>query len=292
MNFRQVRKKIKTVSNVRQITKAMQMVASVKMRKSQEAASQGQPYREKLERVVKRVLSGSVNINNPYMKKIKSVGSTEKKLYIVISSNKGLCGSFNSSLFKLIFASVEVDNNLFITLGRKGAEFLSRVKGQIIADFSQKTPFIDAVSAVFSQASQAYLAGQCSQVYLIYNSFESTLKYQSTISQLLPIVSVSDVEFKMSGEEDNTATTNYAIEPSEEEVFNALIIDYLEDKIRGAILESDAAENSARMMAMKNATDNARDIMGNLTLLSNKLRQTSITNELLDAISAQLGAQN
>ena len=291
MNFRQVRKKISTVSNVRQITKAMQMVAAVKMRKSQEVALAGQIYRDKLNMLVRRVISGSTNIKNPYLTE-KQTDTSQKNLYVVISSNKGLCGSFNSSLFKHIFANVKIEQGVFITVGKKGAELLSRVHGEIIADFSKNTPFINAVSAIFASIGEAYLFGSCRNVFIVYNAYLSALKYQPTISQLLPIGSKTMIDFNQDSSNNSFPMISYEIEPSVEEVMAALIVEYLEDRIRGAIQESTAAEHAARMMAMKNATDNASDIIATLTLLRNKLRQASITNELLDATTAKISTEN
>lgn len=183
MNFRQVRKKIKTVSNVKQITKAMQMVASVKMKKSQDQAAEGRPYREILDRVAKRVLSNADVSRNPFIQAHSSHG---KNLYVLISSNKGLCGSFNFNLFKLMMSNVDFEKSDFIAVGKKGADFLSRTSSDIIADFSKETPFVDSVSAVFSQIQQLYLSTSYTKVYIIHNSFVSTLSQEATLRQLLP----------------------------------------------------------------------------------------------------------
>lgn len=168
MNFRQVRKKIKTVSNVKQITKAMQMVASVKMRKSQEAAIEGKPYRQILDSVVKRLLATTDKSELAFL---TQKTTTDKTLYIFISSNKGLCGSFNFNLFKLAFANVDFKKSNFITIGRKGAEFIARAHGEIIADFSNQLPFVDQASSISTAVQEAFTQGHCNSVYIIYNSF-------------------------------------------------------------------------------------------------------------------------
>ena len=286
MNFRQVRKKIRTVSNVKKITKAMQMVASVKMKKAQDEALQGKLYRQLLDRVVSRVLGSGSYTNNLFVRRDSDKAEINKTLYIVITSNKGLCGSFNFNLFKLIFTSVDFDRASFITVGKKGSDFLARSKGEILADFSKEASSVDSVSAILTSVTEPYLKGVFSNVSLIYNSFVSTFRQMPVVVPFLPIRSKEVVDFDSGGQKD-TAGDKYIIEPSEQEVVDALILDFLKDKIRGAILESAASEHSARMMAMKNATDNAEDIIINLTLLRNKLRQTTITNELLDATTAK-----
>lgn len=277
MNFRQVRKKIKAIGNVKQITKAMQMVASVKMKKSQDEAIHGRSYREILDKVSTRVLSlaGENMEKSETKKELKST----KNLYIFISSNKGLCGSFNFNLFKKALKEIDFKNADFITLGKKGTEFLLKMGGTVIADFSAQLPFIDHVSAVFALFSQKYSEGEYGNVYIAYNKFISTLAQEPTIEKMLPIE-------KTDPEKVEVAAVDYLIEPSAEEVLQSLFEEVLKDKIRGAILDSEASEHSARMMAMKNATDSAGDIIYSLTLLRNKLRQTSITNELLDIVTA------
>lgn len=288
MNFRQVRKKIKTVGNVKQITKAMQMVASVKMKKAQEAASVGKIYRQILDAVVKKVLKNVEGKKIPYS---VTSSSGNKKLYILISSNKGLSGGFNFNLFKLILKSVTFEDADFIVVGKKGADFISRTKSAVIADFSKSSPFTEAVSPIFSVASSEFMKGTYSSVYLVYNSFISTVNQEPTIKMLLPIISSEMVKPETEGDK-KIPDKQYLIEPSEEEVLFALVDDYLRDKIRGAVLESEAAEHSARMMAMKSATDNATELIFNLTLLRNKVRQTAITNELLDITTAQLSSES
>lgn len=273
MNFRQVRKKIKAIGNVKQITKAMQMVASVKMKKSQEAAVAGRTYHEVLARISGRVLSGNEKEKNREAK-------SSKNLYIFVSSNKGLCGSFNFNLFKKAIAEVDFKNSDFIALGKKGTDFLLRMGGEVVADFSGQLPFIDNVSAVFSFFWPKYLSGEYKSLFLIYNKFISTLRQEPRLDKLLPF------EPGESAVESKKSDTDYLIEPSAEEVLEALMEEVLKDKLRGAVLDSEAAEHSSRMMAMKNATDAAGDIIYNLTLLRNKIRQTSITNELLDIVTA------
>ena len=278
MNFRQVNKKIKTVGNVKKITNAMQMVSSVKMRKAQKTALEGREYREVLSHVLKKVMSDTSLIQSldlPWL-----VGTdAERTLYILITSNKGLCGSFHSNLFKHFFTSVNLKNSDFITVGDKGAKFVAQLNGHIIADFSQHMPFTQHVSAIFSLIDEAYATSKYGSVVLMYNKFISSMHSDPTSLTLLPVGNVED--------DSTDLSSSYLIEPSIEEVLEPLLADYIKEQIRAAMEDSEAAEHSARMMAMKSATDNANELVHEFTLLRNKLRQAQITNELLDMIAAQ-----
>lgn len=277
MNFRQIRKKIKTVTNVGKITNAMQMVASVKMKKSQEAAAGGRVYREMLDKITGRVLATADNIEFDL-----ATSKTLNKLYILISSNKGLCGSFNFNLFKMILKEVDFKNAGFVIVGKKGSDFLLRLGAHVEADFSLQLPFIDNVSPIYSIIWKAYLDSKYGSVYIIYNKFVSAFKTIPVIVQLLPL----DLKKELAEKKNISIEQNYILEPAGREIINALIEDSIKTKIRSAILDSEASEHSYRMMAMKNASDAANDIIYNLTLLRNRARQASITNELLDIVTA------
>ena len=284
MNFRQVKKKIKTVGNVKKITKAMQMVSAVKMKKAQKQALDGRLYREHLEEIVNKAME---NIEEEYsdllIKNDEKDGQKGKKLYIVVSSNKGLCGSFNFGLLSYVLKNTDIEKDEYIVIGKKAADFLARLKCKIKADFSDQMPFVDNISAVFSLIVEGFLDGQYSEINLIYNKFISTSKFVTTNNKLLPIEDFSKYE---KDADEKVWHTEYVIEPSPREIVDSVLRDLIREKIKTAILDSEAAEYSARMLAMKNATDNATDIIYNLTLEGNKLRQASITSELLDMISA------
>lgn len=276
MNFRQVGKKIKTIGNVKKITKAMQMVSAVKMKKAQIAATEGQPYREVLQDMIARVIENS---QSRYTESKKN-NTKDKTLYIFISSNKALCGSFNFNLLKLAVNTITFAQSTFITMGRKGSTMIAKMGGTISADFSENLPFIDNTSAIFTIVEQGFLNGEYTKIALVYNKFISTLHIEPTIEQLLPISKEELLALKTSGRD-------YVIEPDKSAIIESLLNDYIKEKINGAVLNSEASEHSSRMIAMKNATDNAQEIIFNLTLLKNKLRQSSITNELLDITTAQ-----
>lgn len=280
MNFREVRKKIKTIGNVKKITNAMQMVSAVKMRKAQQVALTGRPYRAVLSNMIARIVktSGSAESSNTLISGLAKKNG--KSLYIVISSNKGLAGSFHYSLLKHVYSNVDLDKSTFVVIGKKAIDFLNSIGANILADFSTSTSFADDASSMFTLAKSEFEAGNVEKVYVVYNSFVSSFTSAPTIKLLLPVsqIDISALE--------QTDTTNYLIEPSSEEVLGPLLNDFLTEEVRSAVLDSQASEHSARMLAMKNATDSASDIITNLTLLRNRIRQSSITGELLDMIGA------
>lgn len=287
MNFRQVRKKIKTIGNVRKITKAMEMVAAVKMKKAQKLALEGKPYQEILTEVISRIINPEFFAYSPFFKKLPD-DKDKADLYLFISSNKGLCGAFNFNLFRLAFKEIDFQRDLFIVLGKKGSSFISKLGGKILADFSHQTPFENNVSPIFSLIENQFLNKNCSRVFLFYNKFISSLRSEPKKEQILPFLNMKFEEKQIK----KANVVEYLIEPSSKEIFNALIRDYLRYRIRRAILESEAAEHSARMLAMKKASDNADEIVYNLTLLRNKLRQQKITYELLDMVTAKEASGN
>ncbi len=277
MNLRQVRKKIKSVSNVKKITKAMQLVSAVKMKKAQTVAIEGRPYQIKLEELFYRVLP-SIDVSMSPLLNIVHKDSA-RELTILISSNKGLCGAFNMNLFRAILKNMNIKNSDFITLGKKGTIFASLMGGKILADFSSTTSSSD-VAAVFELLLKSYLEGTYTKVSLAYNRFISTLRNEPTIEQLLPFeILTKNVE--------NLDKHDYLVEPDKQKLFEQILINFLEEKIRSAIQNSEASEHSARMLAMKNATDNATDVIYSLTKTRNNLRQQKITYELLDMITAK-----
>ncbi|MEK7070885.1 MAG: ATP synthase F1 subunit gamma, partial [Patescibacteria group bacterium] len=271
-------KKIKSVSSVKKITNAMQLVSAVKMKKAQQIAIEGKPYQTIIQQAIKKLLSTSEIQESPYVKTNES--ASEKELTILITSNKGLCGSFNVNLLRFLMKEMTIKQNDFITLGKKGAVLINIMGGTILADYSDSQP-TEAVDAVFDQASALFLEGKYKKIHVVYNSFVSSLRYDPTRETILPLIIDTTTEPVQNSNED------YLLEPKNEDLIKALLKDYILEKIRFSVLESEACEHSARMIAMKNATDNATDVIYNLTLLRNKLRQQKITYELLDMITAK-----
>ncbi len=278
MNLRQVRKKIRSISNVKKITKAMQLVAAVKMKRAQQFAVEGRPYQESINAMLGKLLPNIDKEFSPLLK--KQAEESGRRLIVLFTANKGLCGAFNMNIFRLLLKENLLENADFIAVGKKGALFISSRGSQIIADFSTAVA-IDEVSALFQLIKQYFLEGKYSTVHLIYNKFISTLRSEPVNEILLPVtIDVPPQDLQQRERE-------YLIEPSPKQLFEMLLENYLAEKIRSAILNSEAAEHSSRMIAMKNATDNANDVIYNLTLLRNKLRQQKITYELLDMITAK-----
>ncbi len=280
MNIRIVRKKIKSVSNVKKITNAMQLVAAVKMKKSQQKAREGEPYRLHLKKIIQKI-SSKIDLNISALFKVKNLVSN-RELVILFSSNKGLCGAFNFNIFRFLTKYVNISESDFITIGRKGAEFISKLGGKIVADFSKNSS--NSVSAIFQTALNFYLEGRCKSVKLIYNKFISTFHYEPTEEVILPLPRKIDIDLDIKA---LSLKGEYVIEPSANILLERLLKSFIEEKIRGALYSSDAAEHSSRMIAMKNATDNAQELIYNLILQRNKLRQEKITYELLDMITAK-----
>lgn len=284
MNLRIIRKKIKSISNVKKITRAMQLVSAVKMKKAQQEALEGMAYRSYLDKII---LKATSMLDKNYSPLLFSHTNNKKSLYIVISSNKGLCGFFNFSIFKFINNNLDLKNSDFIILGKKAGSFINKIGGKIIADFSHIN-FESAVSAIFKEAVNKFLIGEYEKVYLIYNHFLSAVKFETIKTQILPTkIETSEEEIKKISENKK----EHLIEPDPKTVVEEVLKNLVEEKIRGAVLESQASEHSARMIAMKNATDNAAEIIYNLTLLRNKVRQERITNELLDMTSAKISVE-
>lgn len=286
MNLRDVRKKIKTVKNVKKITNAMQMVSAVKMKKAQKIALEGRDYRRALDTILQRIITNTPelkDLNIPWLRPT----SGSKKLYVIVTSNKGLCGAFHSNLFKFAIQNCDMDSADFVSVGQKGADFIAQFGGNVVADFSEEQPFTENVSPILTLLQDKYMTGEYESVHVVYNAFVSSFKSDPTDTQLFPLEDITALETEtVEPDVEANMSAEYIIEPSVDKLLQPLVEDYIRERLRSAISDSEAAEHSARMMAMKTATDNAGELADSLTLLRNKLRQTQITNELLDMIAA------
>lgn len=274
MNIRTIRKKIKSVTNVKKITKAMQLVSAIKMKKAQQVAIDGRPYQMAIENII-RAVSPKIDPSLSPLIAFPEDKVERKNLGIVIASNKGLCGSFNFNLLRFIVKNTDFKNTDFIIVGKK-ANLLSKFSAHIMADYSSNIP-LNNVSALFEFALNKYLDRTYKKIDLYHNQFVSTIQSNPVVTTLLPI--------KMElGQEKNS---EYLIEPNPKKIIDSLLRSFVEEKLRFALIQSEAGEHSLRMMAMKNATDNAADVIYNLTMVRNKIRQEKITSELLDMITAK-----
>lgn len=279
-NIRLIKGRIKSAKNIAQITKAMELVAASKMKKAQLAALAGKLYAQKIYEMVYRLASRVTIATHPLIG--KSMNPTAKKIVVLISTNKGLCGGLNTNLFRFLLQLYPDGNTIdFITLGKKGAGFVTQMKMSLSADFSETVPFISSVPAITDLLIRQFCAGSISGVDIVYNEFVSATKQVPRVRTLLPLTIAG------SGVTPEWDKREFLIEPSVEEVFEALLPHYVENQVRDAMSQADASEHSARMVAMRNATDNAQSFMQELTLIYNKARQEKITYEITDMITAR-----
>ena len=285
---RDIRRRIKSVKNTAQITKAMQMVASAKMRKAQMAALAGRPYATLMNNVLAAVSDGAGDFTDPLME----VREVKKRALIIISTDKGLCGALNTNLLREA-TKFDKATTIHITAGRKASQFVARTKRELAAEFTYKdNPAFQEARAISKFAQELFLSGKVDAVDVLFTNFISTLVQKPEVRQLLPIGEITALDADVQGHGTGTAlqqnTTEYLFEPSGGAVLGSLLPHYLNFQVYQFLLEAKASEHSARMVAMKNATDNAKQLIKDLTLEYNKVRQAAITTELLEITTAQM----
>ena len=290
---RDIRRRIKSVKNTAQITKAMQLVAAAKMKKAQDQATNGRAYAELMNKVLVSLRDGVEEGTHPFFKE----GKDGRTLVVVIATDKGLCGALNTNLFKKILSADLGGEADFISIGRKAAQGLARLKKKLVADFPIKDPArFTELRAVGNFVQEKFLSGGYTKVLVAFNNFINTVTIVPTVEQLLPVNPVTlggkrDFE-GMTGvykvEETATDVPQYLFEPDPQSVFEAVLPQYVNNTLWQMLLEARASEHSSRMVAMKNATDNAKQMLKDLSLEYNKLRQAAITNELLEITTAKL----
>jgi F-type H+-transporting ATPase subunit gamma len=284
---RDIRRRIKSVKNTAQITKAMQMVAASKMRKAQMAALAGRPYAHLMNEVLSALIATGEDFSHPLLEK----RDVQKHCVIVVSTDKGLCGGLNSSLMRE--ATKFPQDTAYITAGRKASQFIARTKRPLLAEFTYKDiPSFAEARAISKFARDIYLKGEVDQVDILFTNFVSTLVQKPEVRQLLPIAEIKHVKAGVGADAVHPApqssTGEFVFEPDQEQVLGALLPHSLNFQVYQILLEAKASEHSARMVAMKNATDNAQQFIKDLTLEYNKLRQANITKELLEISSAAM----
>ncbi|GFO53563.1 ATP synthase gamma chain [Geomonas sp. Red276] len=278
-NLKSIKKRIVSVKNTRQITKAMKMVSAAKLRRAQENVVAARPYAAKLAEVLERLAKSQDTDASPLM--VKRDGG--RALLMVVTSDRGLCGGFNANLCKAAERFLRERKGDFtevslMTLGRKGYEFLrNRHKvrknhGNIFSTLSYQT-----ASLIAAEVIEGYLAEEYDEVYIIFNAFKSVMSQDITIQQLLPVVP------QETGEEE--VQTQYIYEPSKGALLDELLPKHIDVQVFKALLESVASEHGARMTAMDSASKNATEMIGKLTLIYNRARQAAITTELMEIIS-------
>ncbi len=279
-NIRLIRQRIKSAQNIAQITKAMELVAASKMKKAQAAAISGRTYAQKIYEMVIRLSAHADAAEHPLLKKPAHVAG--KRLAVVLSTNKGLCGGLNTNLFRFLVTEYKDEQSDYVSLGKKGTGFLVRSGAMLKADFSETAGVEARISALTDMIVTSFTGGEYDGVDLVYNEFLSVVRQAPRKKTILPLT-LESVESK-----SEYPLEEFLIEPTVGEVFNALLPHYLENQVRDAVLQAEASEHSARMIAMRNATDNAVSLTEELTLLYNKARQEKITYEITDMVTARL----
>lgn len=293
-NTRELRRRIKSIKNTSQITKAMQMVAATKMRRAQMQALNGRPYTMTMDASLLRLLPKVKIEAHPLLSPNKS----DKRSVLILSTDKSLCGALNTNLFRLLLAfHPGGGGSNFYTVGKKGRSFVVKTGNNLIADFEnpEKVIFRNA-KQIAKMLVAAYLNDEVGEVYITYPHFGSTLKQEPKIEKILPISLESVILNDSEGSQDlksrdsslaRNDNSEFLFEPSASTLLDYILAHFIDTKIYQALLETKASEHSARMMAMQNATDNAKELVEDLNLTYNQTRQGAITNELLEITSAQ-----
>ncbi|HEY4071592.1 MAG TPA: F0F1 ATP synthase subunit gamma [Herbaspirillum sp.] len=280
---KEIRGKIKSVENTKKITKAMEMVAASKMRKAQDRMHAARPYSDKIRNVASNLSRANPEYTHPFMVKQESA---KKVGFVVVTTDKGLCGGMNTNSLRLLTAKMrelETQGNALeaVAIGNKGLGFLNRISAKVVAHVTQlgDTPHLDKLIGPVKVLLDAYQEGSLDAVYLVYTKFINTMKQEPTLLQLLPLTSD-----RLKADPD-MHSWDYIYEPDVETVIDELLVRYVEALIYQAVAENMASEQSARMVAMKSASDNAGNVIGELKLVYNKTRQAAITKELSEIVS-------
>jgi len=286
---RDIRRRIKSVKNTAQITKAMQMVAAAKMRKAQQAALAGRPYAALMNEVLAEAKARTMDFRHPLME----TRDVRKRAVILVGTDRGLCGALNSNLFRET-VKLDRDATVFLTAGRKASQFIARTRRPLAAEFTYKDmPQFAEARAISRFAQDLFIKREVDAVDILFTNYISILVQRPETLPFLPVGRIKTVAAGFEGEvlaEELSAggAVPCLFEPDEETVLGELLPHYLNFRIYQILLEARASEHSARMVAMKNATDNAQQLIKELTLQYNKLRQSNITKELLEIATAQM----
>lgn len=277
---KELRQRIKSIRNTSKVTKAMELVSAAKMRRAQDQAVAGRSYSVLINQVLRNIASKIEPSAHPLLVR----EDDEKEGVLLITTNRGLCGSLNTNLFR---AALDIKGSVsFITVGKKGQVFVSKSAKPLSADFELlEKPTLEFARTISKFLINSYLAGEFNKVHVIYTDFQSTLKQVATMRQILPII---NLEVLNSLTELKMTTDDYLFEPNPDKVLETVLPHYIQMEIYQILLEAAASEHSARMVTMKNASDNAAELVDDLTLAYNQVRQANITNELLDITTASL----
>jgi F-type H+-transporting ATPase subunit gamma len=279
---KEIRTKIKSVQNTRKITKAMEMVAASKMRKAQERMRKARPYSDKVRNIAGQLASANPEYRHPYLAHNDTVKASG---LIVVTTDKGLCGGLNTNILRAVtqkLKDLEKEGDKFIisAIGNKGLGFMNRIGAKVVSHVTQMgdTPHLDKLIGPIKVQLDAYAAGEIDRVFLCYTRFINTMKQEPVIEQLLPLAP------EKLATDARTGSWDYLYEPDAPTVLDELLKRYIEALVYQAVAENMASEQSARMVAMKSASDNAKKVIDDLQLSYNKARQANITKELSEIV--------
>ena len=283
-SMKEIRGKIKSVQNTRKITKAMEMVAASKMRKAQERMRAARPYADKVRNIAAHMSGANSEYKHPFLveRDVQNVG------LIIVTTDKGLCGGMNTNILRAATAQMKewTDSGKKVqttAIGNKGLGFLNRIGATVVSESTHigDVPHMDELIGTVKVQIDAYLAGEIDAVYLAYTQFVNTMKQEPVVMQLIPLPKSS---LAQSEAEKQAYSWDYLYEPSAETVVEELLVRYVEALVYQSVAENIASEQSARMVAMKAASDNAKNVIGELQLVYNKSRQAAITTELSEIV--------
>ncbi len=283
---KEIRGKIKSVENTKKITKAMEMVAASKMRKAQERMRAARPYSEKIRNIAANLGKSNPEYVHPFMR----VNHAKPSGLIVVTTDKGLCGGMNTNVLRVVTTKLrEIQaaggSTLAVAIGNKGLGFLNRIGAKVVSHASHlgDTPHLEKLIGPVKVLLDAYANGQVNSVYLSYTRFINTMKQEPVLEQLLPLSAAKmQADAKASGGQQGW---DYIYEPDAQVVIDDLLLRYVETLVYQSVAENMASEQSARMVAMKSATDNAGSVIAELKLVYNKTRQAAITKELSEIVA-------
>ncbi|MES9843568.1 MAG: F0F1 ATP synthase subunit gamma [Candidatus Sedimenticola sp. PURPLELP] len=276
---KEIRTQIASIKNTQKITSAMEMVAAAKMRKAQDRMTAARPYADKMRNVIGHLFHAHPEYRHGFMKEreVKRVG------YIIISSDRGLCGGLNSNLFRKLVKDVQQQQEQgvkveFCTIGSKALGFFKRFGGRVLANAVHlgDSPHIEDLIGTVKVMLDAYEDGEIDRIYVASNKFVNTMTQEPTVEQVVPILAEPDEQLKHHWD--------YIYEPDSKDVLDGLMVRYIEALVYQGVVENAACEQSARMVAMKSATDNAGDLINELQLVYNKARQAAITQEISEIV--------
>ncbi|HHW28965.1 MAG TPA: ATP synthase F1 subunit gamma [Syntrophomonadaceae bacterium] len=276
-NLRDIKRRIRSIKNTEQITKAMEMVAAARLRHAQERVEQARPYSQEIDGLIKRVAGSFSDLTHPLFE----VRERQNVGYVVFTSDRGLCGAFNSHVIRKVEMELAQEKEAgLIIIGRKGRDYFRRRKYNILSEFVNigDDPAVDQARGIARTLVDLYTGNIVDEVNLVYTEFISTGKQQPVVYKLLPLAQPS------AEKSNDTKIIDYIIEPSPEDVLAMLLPRFIEAEVYRAVLESRASEEASRMIAMSQAKENAGEMIEQLTLLSNKLRQAAITKEISEIV--------